>query len=153
LWGHCGHDEHWFPCPDLPPFLLWRCARVGPLPYTTGVPDQNADWIGFPIQRSGDHFPNTAVTMANHHTSTDDQPRPVSPSRRLEKTDACVPFSPAMLATENTFHSRGLIAIAICDDPCTVSLPTRSARLPADGSISLPATSTSICHEVSSCCS
>jgi hypothetical protein len=55
--------------------------------------------------------------MANHHTSTDDQPRPVSPSRRLEKTDACVPFSPAKLATENTFHSRGLIAIAICDDP------------------------------------
>jgi hypothetical protein len=24
LWGHCGHGEHWFPCPDVPPFYC--CA-------------------------------------------------------------------------------------------------------------------------------
>jgi hypothetical protein len=46
------------PVPRLAPLLLWRCARGGPLPYTAGAPDQGADRIGFPIQRSGDHFPN-----------------------------------------------------------------------------------------------
>jgi hypothetical protein len=58
LWGHCGHGERWFPCLGLPPLLLWRCARGGPLPYTAGAPDQGADRIGFPIYRPGDHFPN-----------------------------------------------------------------------------------------------
>jgi hypothetical protein len=24
LWGHCGHDERWFPYPGLPPFYC--CA-------------------------------------------------------------------------------------------------------------------------------
>jgi hypothetical protein len=46
------------PMPRLAPLLLWRCARGGPLPYTAGAPDQGADQIGFPIQRSGDHIPN-----------------------------------------------------------------------------------------------
>jgi hypothetical protein len=55
--------------------------------------------------------------MANLHISTDDRPRPSSPSRRLDKVEVCVPFTPAMLAMENTFHSRGLIAIVIYDDP------------------------------------
>jgi hypothetical protein len=55
--------------------------------------------------------------MANLHISTDDRPRPGSPSRRLDKVEACVPFTPAMLATENTFHSRGLVAITFSDDP------------------------------------
>jgi hypothetical protein len=40
------------------PLLLWRCARGGPLAYTAGAPDQGADRIGFPIRKSGDHFPN-----------------------------------------------------------------------------------------------
>jgi hypothetical protein len=40
------------------PLLLWRCVRGGPLPYTAGAPDQDADRIGFPIRRSGDHIPN-----------------------------------------------------------------------------------------------
>jgi hypothetical protein len=30
----------------------------GPLPYTAGASDQGVDWTGFPIRRSGDHFPN-----------------------------------------------------------------------------------------------
>jgi hypothetical protein len=52
LRGHCGHGERWFPCLDLPPFLLWRCVRGDPLSYTTGVPDQDVDLIDFPIRRS-----------------------------------------------------------------------------------------------------
>jgi hypothetical protein len=40
------------------PLLLWRCARGGTLSYMADAPDQGTDWIGFPIQRSGDHFPN-----------------------------------------------------------------------------------------------
>jgi hypothetical protein len=40
------------------PLLLWRCVRGGPLPYTTGTPDQDADQIDFPIRRSEDHIPN-----------------------------------------------------------------------------------------------
>jgi hypothetical protein len=50
------------PVPLLAPLLLWRCARWGPLPYTTGAPDQGADRIGFPIRRSGDHIPNKNQT-------------------------------------------------------------------------------------------
>jgi hypothetical protein len=46
------------PVPRLAPLLLWRCARGDPLPYTAGAPDQDADRIGFPIRRSGDHIPN-----------------------------------------------------------------------------------------------
>jgi hypothetical protein len=46
------------PVPWLAPFLLWRCVRGGPLLYTADAPDQGADWTGFPIRRSGDHFPN-----------------------------------------------------------------------------------------------
>jgi hypothetical protein len=49
--GHCGHGERWFPYPDLPPFIVALRER-GPLPYTTGAPDQDADRIGFPIRRS-----------------------------------------------------------------------------------------------------
>jgi hypothetical protein len=40
------------PMPRLALLLLWRCARRGPLPYTTDAPDQSADQIDFPIQRS-----------------------------------------------------------------------------------------------------
>jgi hypothetical protein len=46
------------PMPRLPPLLLWRCVRGGPLSYTTGAPDQGTDRIGFPIRRFGDHIPN-----------------------------------------------------------------------------------------------
>jgi hypothetical protein len=47
------------------PFLLWRCARGGPLPYTAGAPDQGADRIGFSIWRSEDHIPNTRLIGAS----------------------------------------------------------------------------------------
>jgi hypothetical protein len=47
------------PVPRLASLLLWHCVRGGQLPYTTDVPDQDADRIGFPIRRSGDHIPNT----------------------------------------------------------------------------------------------
>jgi hypothetical protein len=43
--------------------------------------------------------------------------RPASPSKRAKRVDACVELSPNMLATENTYHSHGLIAISICNDP------------------------------------
>jgi hypothetical protein len=40
------------PVPRLAPLLLWRYARGGPLPYTTGAPDQDVDRISFLIRRS-----------------------------------------------------------------------------------------------------
>jgi hypothetical protein len=53
--GFCGGTvarRTLVPVSRLAPLLLWRCARGGPLPYTAGAPDQGADRIGFPIQRS-----------------------------------------------------------------------------------------------------
>jgi hypothetical protein len=49
------------------PLLLWRCARGGPLPYTTTAPDQDADRISFPIRRSEDHIPN--IKLSTCHSS------------------------------------------------------------------------------------
>jgi hypothetical protein len=49
--------------PQIAPLLFWRCARGGPLPCTAGAPDQGVDWIGFPIRRSGDHFPNISIPV------------------------------------------------------------------------------------------
>jgi hypothetical protein len=56
------------PVPRLAPFLLWRCARGGPLPYTTGASDQGADRIGFPIRRSGDHIPKLKLVIEIRNT-------------------------------------------------------------------------------------
>jgi hypothetical protein len=51
--------------PACPPFIVALRER-GPLPYTVGAPDQGADQIGFPIQRSGDHIPNMYLAKSSH---------------------------------------------------------------------------------------
>jgi hypothetical protein len=41
--GHCGYGECWFPCPGVPPFLIWCYARGGgALPQERQVPSIRA---------------------------------------------------------------------------------------------------------------
>jgi hypothetical protein len=39
------------------------------------------------------------------------------PSERVDRAEACVAYSTEMVATENDYHSRGVIAIKVWDDP------------------------------------
>jgi hypothetical protein len=65
------------------------------------------------------HTPTIAtssVPMASHRFALADHGRPGSPSKRAERVAACAAYSADMLATENDYHSRGLIAIAVYED-------------------------------------
>jgi hypothetical protein len=55
--------------------------------------------------------------MPHHSTVLADSPRPGSPSRRIDRADVCVAYTSVMLTVENDSHTRGLIAITVCDDP------------------------------------
>jgi hypothetical protein len=44
-------------------------------------------------------------------------PRPGSPSKRADYITRCITLTMDMLATENDYHSHGIIAISISDDP------------------------------------
>jgi hypothetical protein len=44
-------------------------------------------------------------------------PHPGSPSKRADYVTRCVALTADMLATENDYHSHGIIAISISDDP------------------------------------
>jgi hypothetical protein len=58
-----------------------------------------------------------APSMATHRFVLEDHPSPGSLLARADRVDASTAFTPEMLATENDYHSRGLIAVAIYDDP------------------------------------
>jgi hypothetical protein len=81
-------------CP--PPLLLWRCARGGPLPYTTGAPDQGADRIGFLIRRSRDYIPNIEIT--SRHCRARHPTHPVS--RLSPQSSPPHPFEVEATSTE-----------------------------------------------------
>jgi hypothetical protein len=40
-----------------------------------------------------------------------------SPSSRMDSVEACITYTLAMVEAENVCHSRGLIAVSLCDDP------------------------------------
>jgi hypothetical protein len=54
LWGHCGHDEHWFPCSGLPPFYCGAAREGGHCHTRQALPIRVR--IGS-VSRSGDRFP------------------------------------------------------------------------------------------------
>jgi hypothetical protein len=60
---------------------------------------------------------SAASDMAPHRFVLPAGSRPGSPSSRAERIEPCVAYTPAMVATENEYHARGLIAISICEDP------------------------------------
>jgi hypothetical protein len=54
--------------------------------------------------------------MAPHRFTLADCALPGSPTHHAERVEACVGYTTVMVATENDYHSRGLIAITVCDD-------------------------------------
>jgi hypothetical protein len=62
LWGHCGHGERWFPCPDLPPFYC-GAAREGTHYHTRQTPPIRARIES--VSRSGDHVSNKSFPGIN----------------------------------------------------------------------------------------
>jgi hypothetical protein len=57
------------------------------------------------------------LITTSHHFALEEHPRPGSSSSWADRVDACIAFTPEMLALENDYHSQGLIAVAIYDDP------------------------------------
>jgi hypothetical protein len=57
------------------------------------------------------------AAMESHPLVGPASSKPGSPSSRVDRVEACVACTPAMVEAENVYHSRGLIAIALCDDP------------------------------------
>jgi hypothetical protein len=70
---------------------------------------------------------HSSATIAIHATSTtpppphrsamQDRSKPGLPSRRADLYEACATYSAEMVAAENDYHARGVIAIKVRDDP------------------------------------
>jgi hypothetical protein len=71
---------------------------VQPPPSTAGKPPSHVDMT-----------PPSFAMMASS--------RPGSPSSRANRVEACVTCTPAMLEAENVYHSHGLAAVILYDDP------------------------------------
>jgi hypothetical protein len=68
-----------------------------------------------PPHRGTTTAPSSAMTP--HRIIDVGRGRRGSPSKRVDRVATTAPYSTNMLATENEYHARGLIAIMVCEDP------------------------------------
>jgi hypothetical protein len=55
--------------------------------------------------------------MPPHYFALHDHAKPGLPSERVDRAEACVAYSAEMVPTKNDYHSHGVIAIKVWDDP------------------------------------
>jgi hypothetical protein len=114
--GHCFHclgfDHRVADCCDS--LKCFRCFRFGHRAQNCS-PSTTCVTIATP--QSSTNYPSTiASTMLPNRLAMPDLNRSGSPSKQTERVTACVTISPYMLAMDNAYHVRNLIAITISDD-------------------------------------
>jgi hypothetical protein len=55
--------------------------------------------------------------MATHHFLLHERAQPGLPEQRTDRAEIVIEYSAKLMAVENDYHSRGVIAIKVCRDP------------------------------------
>jgi hypothetical protein len=70
-----------------------------------------------PVVTSLRHNHRSSQYHDPHRIALADRGRPGSPSKLVDRIATTTPYTADMLATENEYHARGMIAVMVCEDP------------------------------------